>query len=591
MTAHRALRIGTRGSALARAQSGTIASLLGEAGIATELVVVSTRGDRSNAPIEQIGGAGVFVSGVRDALIAGRCDVAVHSLKDLPVAQPPGIIVAAISARVDPRDALCARDGLPLSRLPADARVGTGSARRRLHLLSRRPDLRVEPLRGNVDSRLQKVADGELDAVVLAVAGLARLGRIDAITDIFDPVDAPYAPGQGALAIECRANDAASIAALARLDDATSRLETTAERAVLERLDAGCTAALGAWARAHNDRVTVHATLWREADAPLRATATAPSAAAAGGLVAGALLAQGAGTCDGIGAQSPPPPAPPNPEAPAGGGRGPGRAVVDAPLVAAPIPSDGSDRWSQAVRAAGAIPVPIRLLRTDYQAHATAVAELVADLALGKFDQLFLTSARTIEALQRTGADLRDAQRQGGFAVEVIGSATAAAATRAGFEVTRTLSGAAGLWEADGTLRDSALDAWQLRPSSRIAIPASARTAGAIAAALEKRGHRVRRITAYQVVLSETSCIAADEVSLQQLNKPPDAVVLTSPSSARSWERLHPLSRSVPVVALGPVTARAVCELGMPLAATAVSPDAIGLAAALNQILPPLSKE
>ncbi|MGN6087964.1 MAG: hydroxymethylbilane synthase [Actinomycetales bacterium] len=243
------LRLGTRASALAVAQSSAIARLVEQhSGRAVELVHVTTTGDRSRAPLATIGGTGVFVTALREALVAGHVDLAVHSLKDLPTAPAAGLVIAAVPAREDPRDALVARDGLTLRELPAGARVGTGSPRRAAQLRALRPDLEVVDLRGNVDTRLANVAEGRLDAVVLALAGLRRLGRDEAVTEVLDPADVLPAPGQGALAVECRAGDDEVTTALAPLDDVRARAAVTAERQLLARLEAGCSAPVGALA-------------------------------------------------------------------------------------------------------------------------------------------------------------------------------------------------------------------------------------------------------------------------------------------------------------------------------------------------------
>ena len=203
-----ALRIGTRGSALALAQTGLVADdLATETGASTELVTITTAGDRSTEPLSRVGGTGLFTSALRDALLAGECDVIVHSLKDLPTAPHPALTIAAIPVREDPRDALCARDELTLDTLAEGARVGTGSPRRVAQLRRRRPDLEIVDIRGNVDTRLGRVSDSDLDAVILAAAGLRRLRRAEAITDLLDIDRWPTAPGQGALAIEVRAGD------------------------------------------------------------------------------------------------------------------------------------------------------------------------------------------------------------------------------------------------------------------------------------------------------------------------------------------------------------------------------------------------
>ncbi|MBD0293517.1 MAG: hydroxymethylbilane synthase, partial [Jiangellaceae bacterium] len=246
-----ALRLGTRRSALALAQARSVASALRDTmDRETVLVEITTEGDVTSAPLAQIGGTGVFVNALRDALLAGRIDIAVHSLKDLPTAPAPGLTVAAVPPREDPRDVLCARDGLTLSELPVGARVGTGSPRRIAQLAALGLGLSVLPVRGNVDTRLSRVADGSLDAVVLARAGLARLGRLAEVTEVLDPLQVLPAPGQGALAVECRSDDAAVVGAVGVLDDPTTRDAVIAERSLLAALEAGCTAPVGAYAEA-----------------------------------------------------------------------------------------------------------------------------------------------------------------------------------------------------------------------------------------------------------------------------------------------------------------------------------------------------
>ncbi|MGW8987857.1 hydroxymethylbilane synthase [Streptomyces parvus] len=247
------LRLGTRRSKLAMAQSGLVAEAVREVtGRAVELVEITTYGDTSREHLAQIGGTGVFVAALREALLRGEVDFAVHSLKDLPTSQPDDLVLAAVPQREDPRDALVARDGLTFEQLPDGARIGTGSPRRmaQLNAYARSHGLRIEtvPIRGNVDTRIGFVRDGELDAVVLAAAGLSRLGRSGEVTD-FLPVDTVLpAPGQGALAIECAASSADLAAALAELDDPYTRVAVTAERALLAALEAGCSAPVGALA-------------------------------------------------------------------------------------------------------------------------------------------------------------------------------------------------------------------------------------------------------------------------------------------------------------------------------------------------------
>jgi hydroxymethylbilane synthase len=244
----RPLRIGTRGSALARSQTATVIAALASLEIKAEAIEIVTTGDRSTAALTQIGGTGVFVSALRDALLGGEIDVAVHSYKDLPTAPEPGLVVAAVPAREDPRDVLVARDGLTLAELPVGAVVGTGAPRRAAQILALGLGVEVVPIRGNVDTRLRTVTSGDVDAVVLARAGLARLDRLDAVTETLDPLLVLPAPAQGALAVECRASDGELVAQLAALDHADSRAAVLAERALLAGLEAGCTAPVGALA-------------------------------------------------------------------------------------------------------------------------------------------------------------------------------------------------------------------------------------------------------------------------------------------------------------------------------------------------------
>ncbi|WP_029433541.1 hydroxymethylbilane synthase [Blastococcus sp. URHD0036] len=251
MTATRTttLRLGTRASQLATTQSRHVADAITAAtGVPVELVHISTEGDRSAAAIAQLGGTGVFVTAIRQALHEGTVDVAVHSYKDLPTAPEPGLVLAAVPPREDPRDALVARDGLTLGELPAGARIGTGAPRRVAQLRALGLGLEVVPIRGNVDTRMARVVPGDLDAVVLARAGLTRLGRLDAITETLDPLQVLPAPAQGALAVECRADDEATRRLLAPLDDAVTRACVRAERTTLAALEAGCSAPVAAYA-------------------------------------------------------------------------------------------------------------------------------------------------------------------------------------------------------------------------------------------------------------------------------------------------------------------------------------------------------
>lgn len=239
------IRIGTRGSLLATTQAGAVRDALIARGHDAELVIISTDGDRSQAPIADIG-VGVFTAALREAIADDTVDMAVHSYKDLPTAADPRFVIAAIPVREDARDALVARDGLVLGELPTGSVIGTSSPRRTAQLRALGLGLEIRPLRGNLDTRLNRVSSGDLDAVVVARAGLARIGRLDAVTETLEPVQMLPAPAQGALALECRAGDSGLVSVLAQLDDADTRASVTAERTLLAELEAGCSAPVGA---------------------------------------------------------------------------------------------------------------------------------------------------------------------------------------------------------------------------------------------------------------------------------------------------------------------------------------------------------
>ena len=292
-----ALRLGSRKSPMAIVQSELVAGLITErTGRRVEIVGVTTLGDVSRAQLTQIGGTGVFVGALREALLGGEVDLAVHSLKDLPAGAAPGITLAAVPPRDDPRDALVARDGAKLADLPPGARIGTGSPRRAAQLRALRGDLRCEPIRGNAGTRLRQVTDGELDGVVLAAAGLARIGQHQAITQVFEPDEMLPAPGQGALAVECRDDDPGLAGLLAAVNDEASMAAAVAERSLLEALAAGCSAPVGGYA-AGTDQLTMRAAvLSLDGTRALRAHGSAPAADARrlGRDVAAELLRRGA---------------------------------------------------------------------------------------------------------------------------------------------------------------------------------------------------------------------------------------------------------------------------------------------------------
>jgi hydroxymethylbilane synthase len=299
------LRLGTRGSALAMAQSRMVAEALTAAtGRPVELVRVVTAGDTSTAPVASLG-VGVFVSALRDALLADGIDFAVHSYKDLPTGEHPRLHIGAVPQRADPRDALIASGDRTLAELPAGATIGTGAVRRIAQLRALGLQLQVTPIRGNVDSRIARVLgpNADLDAVVLARAGVVRLGRTAEITETLDPMLMLPAPAQGALAIECRADDPDLVELLATLDHAPSRAAVTAERAMLATLEAGCSAPVAAYAEVaegdHGDEIYLRGAVISPDganDIRLSRTGTPADAAEIGKALAADLLDAGADT-------------------------------------------------------------------------------------------------------------------------------------------------------------------------------------------------------------------------------------------------------------------------------------------------------
>jgi len=266
---------------MAIAQSRQVADMItARTGRQVEIVGVTTLGDVSRAQLTQIGGTGVFVSALREALLSGEVDLAVHSLKDLPTGPAAGVVLAAVPPRDDPRDALVARDGAKLADLAPGARIGTGSPRRAAQLLGLRGDLCCVPIRGNAGTRLGKVGEGELDGVVLAYAGLARIGYAHSVTQVFEPDEMLPAPGQGALAVECRDGEPELAALLRALTDQASLAAVTAERSLLEALEAGCSAPIGAYAAGTEQLRMRAAVMSTDGSRMLRAHGSAPGAEA-----------------------------------------------------------------------------------------------------------------------------------------------------------------------------------------------------------------------------------------------------------------------------------------------------------------------
>lgn len=290
------LRIGSRGSALALWQAGHVKEALERGGHRVAIEVITTTGDRTQGRLESVGGKGAFLKEIEEALLAGEVDLAVHSLKDVPVDLPDGLRLCAMLPRADPRDALVSTSGAGLAALPPGARLGTTSLRRRAQLLAARPDLAIADLRGNVDTRLRRLQEGAFDAIVLATAGITRLGRAAEITERLEPSVVLPAPGQGAIALECRDGDAAIAASVAPLADPATTEAVIAERALLAALGGGCNVPLGAFAVRDGAALWLRALVARvDGTVLVRAEGRGGAPEALGRQVADELLRRGAG--------------------------------------------------------------------------------------------------------------------------------------------------------------------------------------------------------------------------------------------------------------------------------------------------------
>jgi len=522
------LRLATRGSKLAWGQSGLVADLLRAHGHEVELLRVVTHGDVTTAPLASLGGAGVFVGAVRAAVLAGEADFAVHSFKDLPTEQSPEFVLAAVPEREDPADALCARDGLGLDELPTGARVGTGSPRRAAQLLLRRPDLELVAIRGNVETRLGRVG-ADLDAVLLAAAGLRRLGLAAAITERLDPDDFLPAPAQGALALECRADAPEELlAALAEVDDPASRLAALAERAVLVRLEAGCAAPVSARAVVTAGRLQLVATLTAvDGTAQLTEQASGASVAAEelGRQVADQLLAAGAANLVDLSADKPKPLA--------------GRTIL--------VPERAPSGTAATLTAAGADVI----LAAFTEQQPLPLDELRAALA-EDWDWLVFSSAKAVPALvDALAGQPLSAQ------VAAVGPSTAKALTDAGFKVTLIAE------PANGAALVSAFPAGP----GRILIPGALDHSAEPTAGLVAKGWDVHNVAVYQTVP-----LPLPEAIVSRWHAGTiDAFIVTAGSVARAAVE----SAGLPgpkAVALGPSAAKAATALGLHVAATAAHP-------------------
>ncbi len=574
------LRLGTRGSALARAQSRMIADALRSLGATVEVVVIRTAGD-SRAP-DTVWGEGAFVTALEAALLDGRIDVAVHSAKDVPTSRDPRLRIAAFPPREDPRDALVTTDpGLTLATLPHGARIGTDSPRRVAFLLAARPDLRPHPLHGNVDTRLRRLAEGESDALVLAVAGLARLGLAGRITQALPPEIVPPAPGQGALAVQCRVGDPVAGPLIERLDDPATRVAVEAERAFLAASGGGCRSPLGALGIVRNGMLDLLVGTADPADVPAGDAPAGAAAEAPGTTFTGVPPATG--TVRVAWARR---------IAPASEGRALAealarevaatiarRAVARRPRVLVTRDAERAGPLLDELRARGLDPVHVPTISVEPGGPGGPLDEIVRDLAT--YAWVVVTSAAGADALGaatgRRGADLRAAR------IASVGAATTGAVERAG--------GRAAFVPAAATAAALA-EELPIDPGRHVLLVRGDLADSRLGDRLRARGAVVDEAIAYRTVEAPAASAAALRAALRAGL---EGLVFTSGSTVRGLlALLSPDDRKavvvLPAFCIGPSTAAAARTAGFVAVHESRAPDPgvladlvrTGLAAAAN---------
>jgi hydroxymethylbilane synthase len=541
------LTFGTRTSALALWQTNYVMDRLRAAwpGLLCQIQPFSTQGDRTqaqNKPLPEIGGKGLFTQELEEALLRGTIDLAIHSLKDLPVADAPGLTVGAIPSREDVRDALVARNGWTLATLPPGAVVGTSSTRRTAQLLAARPDLTIKPIRGNVDTRIRKVQNGEYDATLLAAAGLRRLGLSEAVSEWLPLSTMLPAPGQGALAIQCRAEDADVLRLLAAIEDPLVRLAVTAERRFLQALGGGCSAPVAAYAQpvvAGQTRLHLDA-LVASTDGRTLVRVTGEGAGAAlGAALAETALAQGAGLlvqpvytlCS-------------SPQLPLAGKR-----------IVLTRPAEQASPLCEQLTAQGAQPILAPVIRIVPKPPLPALSTALADLP--HYRWVIFTSANAVQIF----ADQLTASHR---PHDLLQSALVAAVGPSTAEALRTLGVEPAFVPADHRA-EAIVPGLGLLQGQRVLLPQASAARPALAEALKARGAQVDAVAIYDTLpapLSTETC--------HELHQGFDAILFTSGSTVRNFmaaTQTHPALlaqlHQATVVCIGPVTAQSACEAGL----------------------------
>lgn len=561
------LRLGTRGSALALAQVSRVIERFAETvGIAAEAVVIRTEGDIDRtSPLTVIGGRGVFTSALDQALIRGEIDAAVHSAKDLPTERPAELDLVAFPERDDARDVLVSRHGCGLRDLPPRPTIGTSSRRRAMQVRLRRPDARIVDLRGNIDTRLRKALDEEMDAIVLAAAGVRRMGWDDRITEALPLAGFVPSPGQGALAIEVRRDDGRVVGWLSQLNDRTVSRAVLAERAFLRTVGGGCTAPIGAYASPDGVGWRLRAMLGREdgarvvwADEPIDPVATTASAIAVGRRLLSALAGPGGGVRFATGFGSGPGTSEPR--------VGPRPPLAGVSVVVTRPRKQAADLLA-ALRAGGAEAIELPAIRIEEATDPAPLDAAVERLAAGDYDWVVFTSANAVDPvarrLEKRGASSALADRT---LVAAVGRATAAALGAAGLapNLVPARSRAEGLVEALGArgVRGAAI----LYPKAEEALDV-------LADALRELGAVVDEVVTYRTVLEQT---VPPAVVARLRRGAVDVVTFASPSAVAASRRLLGEAWSglahADIVCVGPVTADAARAEGLAVAMVAREP-------------------
>ena len=575
------LRLGTRSSRLALWQAHTVASVLRGRGVECKIVSIETKGDEiTDRPLPEIGGDGAFTERIERSLSVSAIDIAVHSLKDLPVEDPDELCVGAVLGREEVREVLITRGGKRLADLPAGAVVGSSSTRRQAQLLALRPDLVVRPIRGNVETRIRKVESGEYDATLLAGIGVLRLGLAEKISQWIEIDDILPAPGQGAVAIQCRTADESTRRLLAAVDDPVLRAETGAERGFLRALGGGCSAPVGAFARARGGRLWMRGRVSAlDGSRVVEVEDEGEDPAALVAALAGRALSHGAADLIIAAGRLVPP------VAALGGPRAPGGLrALDGLSVVVTRAREQADELCRRLRAAGAAPVVIPMIRFSPLSDTSELDEAITNLE--SYRWLIFASANGVEYfMKRLTAVRRLEWPRGSPRVAAVGPGTAAALGRHGINVDFIPPDHTAAALAEGLIRRETDGC----AGAKVLMPRALEGREDAAALLRQQGARVDDIPAYR---TEPCTPSAQDLS--PLDEGVDAILFSSSSAVNAWCDLAngggPMgeaARRAVIACIGPTTAATARERGLRVDVEAPSHNVEGLVEALERHFSP----